>query len=472
MADANLREFLAAYRSTFPLFATKVFNILNPGQSFVPTRPFLAMAHALSEVERGNIHRLLITVPPRSGKSLLASIALPGFILGRNPTRRIVCASYSGELAAKFARDFRTVLMHPGYRQLFPATVIAGKNTEFELETAHGGFRYATSVGGTLTGRGGNFIIIDDPMKPDEAMSRAARERAWDWFTGTVGSRLDNKAEDAIVIVMQRLHVDDLVGHLMEQGGWHHLSMPAIAEMNEAVPIAGKKVYVRNVGDVLDPVREPRDVLEAIRRDLSTFTFDAQYQQSPVPVDGGLIKWSWFRRYRDQPKRGRDAFVVQSWDTASKAEEINDYSVGTCWQATGNDFYLIDVIRARLQYPDLKRRVRDFATLHQPDAVLIEDKGSGTSLIQDLRYEGSIRPIAIDPTKDKITRLSAQSAKIEAGQVHLPERASWLGDFQIEMKQFPNGRHDDQIDSVSQFLEWMDRRRQRTRTLRINLMER
>ena len=241
--NAELFDVIRAYRSNFLLFATKIFNILNPGQQFVPTVAFLAMAQALSDVIAGRIKRLIITVPPRSGKSLIASIGMPAFILGNDPTRRVICASYSGELAAKFGRDSRTVMMHPSYRQIFPGAVLTGKNTETEIEMVGGGVRYATSVGGTLTGRGGNFIIIDDPQKPDEAMSQAARDRVYDWFTGTLGSRLDNKADDVIVVVMQRLHVDDLVGRLLEAGGWRHISLPAIAEIEDTVAIAPNRFF-------------------------------------------------------------------------------------------------------------------------------------------------------------------------------------------------------------------------------------
>jgi len=141
-----------------------------------------------------------------------------------------------------------------------------------------------------------------------------------------------------------------------------------------------------------------------------------------------------------------------------KAEEINDYSVGTVWLVRGKEYYLIDLVRARLTYPDLKRAVIDLYQRYKPKAVLIEDKGSGISLIQELRREGSMMPIRINPTADKVTRLSTQSAKIEAGQVHVPERASWLGDFQAEVKMFPHGKHDDQVDSMSQFLNWIEKR--------------
>jgi len=205
----------------------------------------------------------------------------------------------------------------------------------------------------------------------------------------------------------------------------------------------------------LHPDREPQEALERIRLTLGTYDFAAQYQQNPVPIGGGLIKWDWFRFYDAPPVHQEGDLVTQSWDTASKADEINDYSVCTTWLCRGIDQYLLDVTRVRLDYPHLKRRIVDLAARHQADNVLIEDKGSGTQLIQDLQYEGTVRPIGIVPQQDKITRMYGQTAKIEAGCLWLPKEAAWLGDFQAEVLQFPRGRHDDQVDSLSQYLAWV-----------------
>lgn len=457
MTVMSQRDLLAAYRIHFELFATKAFNIVNPGQRFAATGAVAAMAHVLAEVEAGNIQRLLITVPPRSGKSLLASIALPAYILGRDPTRRIICASYSGELAAKHSRDCRTVMTDPAYHVLFPATVIAGKNTESELETVDGGFRYATSVGGTLTGRGGNFIIIDDPMKPDEAMSRTARERVWEWFTQTVGSRLDNKAEDAMVIVMQRLHVDDLVGRLLDHGGWHHLLLPAIAETEQVIPIGHGRSYVRNLGDVLDPSREPRETLEQHRRDVGSQTFEAQYQQQPVPQEGNLIKWAWFQTYDRAPTCAPNDRMVVSWDTAMKDREVNDYSVAVVALVKPNrHVYVLDVMRDRMDFPTLRKRILEVARKYRSIITLIEDAGSGSSLLQDLRY--TIPLIGIPPSGEKVVRFQAVTPIIEAGQVYLPARAPWLEPFRRELLSFPASANDDQVDAFSQLLNWVRNR--------------
>jgi predicted phage terminase large subunit-like protein len=208
---------------------------------------------------------------------------------------------------------------------------------------------------------------------------------------------------------------------------------------------------------VLHPEREPLAALERIKTNLGAHAFSAQYQQSPVPLGGGMIKWTWFRRYREPPARAPQDRIVQSWDTASKATEISDYSVCTTWLVRSKLAYLIDVLRERLEYPDLRRRVIALAERHKPDAILIEDKASGTSLVQDLRDQ-NLAIVRIEPEGDKVTRASTVSARIEGGLVFVPDDASWLGEFEIEVSQFPQGRFDDQVDSMSQLLNWLRER--------------
>src|SRR5262245_25420659 len=249
----------AVLRTDFYAFGQAIFPIVSGGSQLMLNWHIEAIAEALSKVMRGETRRLIITVPPRSLKSICASVALPAFILGRDPTARIICVSYSEGLARKHANDSRAVMRSPLYRSLFPATRISSsKDTEFEAMTTARGFRLATSVGGTLTGRGGNFIIIDDPMKPQDAQSESARQNLLQWYANTLMSRLDNKATDAIIIVMQRLHPEDLVGHAIEQDGWTHLDLPAIAEREEPIPLGNNRVHRRTVGSVLIAVQSRR----------------------------------------------------------------------------------------------------------------------------------------------------------------------------------------------------------------------
>ena len=450
----------AALRHDPVAFTQRCFQTVVPGQLYRHNWHIDAIVHHLELCRQKKIRRLIIALPPRNMKSICASVAFPANVLGHNPESRIICASYSQELADKHARDCRAVMTSPWYRRVFPrAKIDHRKNAESEFVTMAGGFRLATSVGGTLTGRGGNLIIIDDPMKPNEAMSETRRRAVNQWYDNTVLSRLDNKSDDAIIVIMQRLHVDDLVGHLLETSdGWTVLNLPAIAEFDQDVKIGERMVRHRKIGDVLHPDREPLEVLDEQKTQMGSQTFAAQYQQAPVPPGGALIKWSWFSTYSALPdQRGRRQ-IVQSWDTASKTSSNNDYSVCTTWLIHRKDYYLLDVLRDRFEYPELRRRIPAHAQARCATTVLIEDAGSGTHLIQDLRAEGRIRPIAIRPDGDKIVRMEAQSALIEAGHVFLPVTASWLGDLQTEMMAFPYGRHDDQIDSVSQFLGWASRR--------------
>src|SRR5690242_8407324 len=264
----------AICRADFYSFVQRIFPIVSTGGPFLPNWHVEAITYALTRVVRGEIKRLIITVPPRSLKSICASVAFPAFVLGHDPTRRIIEVSYSEGLARKHANDFRAVMRSPLYKRLFPGTRIsAAKDTELEVMTTARGFRYATSVGGTLTGRGGNLLILDDPLNALEASSDRARETLKQWYANTLLSRLDNKAEDAIVVVTQRLHVDDLVGHLLEERVWTVLSLPAIAEVEQVVPLGPDRYHYRKVGELLHPEREPSWALEDLKRTMGSVDF-------------------------------------------------------------------------------------------------------------------------------------------------------------------------------------------------------
>jgi predicted phage terminase large subunit-like protein len=351
------------------------------------------------------------------------------------------------------------------YRRTFPNTRISpAKDTETEFTTTLGGGRLATSVGGTLTGRGAAFVIIDDPMKPQDAYSEAARESVKNWYANTLLSRLDAKTKDAIVLVMQRLHVDDLAGHLLQDEGWRHLNLPAIAEIESTIPLSACRIHHRNVGDLLHAEREPRHVLDDLRRQMGSLDFSAQYQQQPVAEGGNLIKWSWFGTYNEMPVVKSDDRIIVSWDTALTAKELSSYSVCVVLLVRNDTVFVLDVIRKRLDYPDLKRAVvdthRQWRNAPANYALLIENKGSGMSLIQDLKREG-YRAIAIEPEGDKIMRMQAQTARIEAGSVFLPPHAPWLEDFRGELLAFPAGRYSDQVDALSQGLKRAFEKRER-----------
>src|SRR5215467_9904295 len=404
----------ALLRSDLRFFIWKSFQTILPGTPYVPNWHIDAIVHQLMRVHAGDISRLLINQPPRSLKSICVSVAAVSCLLGHDPTRRILVVSYSNEFAAELHRQFRMVIDAPWYRALFPAMRPA-KDSGTELVTTAGGSRYATSVGGTLTGRGADLIIVDDPLKAEEAMSEPARKRVIDWYGGTLVSRLNDKENGPIVVVMQRLHESDLAGHLLEQRGWEHLDLPAIAIDDTVIPIGNGKVKTRRTGDVLHPERESKEALERIKAETGSLKFSAQYQQRPVPLQGNLIRREWFRNYDQVPHESR-ARIVQSWDIAMMTGEANDYSVCTTWRMIKFDYYLVDVFRDRLQYPDLRRKVANLAATHGAKTILIENAGPGMALLQDLWRDlppGMPRPIGRKPEGSKVDRMVAQSAKIE-----------------------------------------------------------
>ena len=458
MGLAKRIEFDATTRRDFNIFAERVFAELNPATPYLDNFHIGIIAEHLEKVRRGEITRLIINVPPRSLKSLLASVAFPAFVLGHDPTKKIICASYGQELADDLARDCRQVMQQPWYRSLFPRAHLApSRQAVHAFETTVGGYRLATSVGGVLTGFGADVIVIDDPIKPDEALSEVERNRANQWFSHTLITRLKDKAEGAIVVVMQRLHEDDFVGHILELDDWEVVSFSAIAQEDEVHTVTtpfGAYTHHRAEGGALHPAREPIGLLEAMRRRLGSEHFAAQYLQSPVPPGGGRIKGAWFPRYEVAPAPLER--IIQSWDTASKAKEMADFSVCTTWGVKDKHYYLLNVLRRRLEFPELKAAVIAQARLYPSPVILIEDKGSGTALVQELRRE-NIAVTPYEPKGDKIFRMEGQTALIENGFVHIPREAHWLEEFLHEVMMFPKGRHDDQIDSMSQALDWARR---------------
>ena len=279
------------------------------------------------------------------------------------------------------------------------------------------------------------------------------------FFQQTLLSRLNNPAEGKILLVMQRLHEDDLVGHLLEAGGWQHLKLQAEAEEDGAVPIGPGVVRPIRSGDLLLPSLLSQEVLAQQRRAMGEMLFLAQYQQTPVPADGAMIKRAWLR-YADPPPRGGGR-VTLSLDTATKTDPKNDYSVCTAWLDVDEKHHLIDLWRDRVDFPGLLRKVLDLVGRHRPDNLLIEDAGSGSALIQILRGRG-VPALACRARDSKTARLAGVSNYLEAGLVVLPRAAPWLGAFEAELLGFPGGRHDDQVDSLTQYLAWARERGSRT----------
>ena len=462
LSDLTPREFDACLRLDFLCYAEKAFQFLHPGQMFEPNFHHEVIADRLMETLDGQCTRLEINLPPRHLKSFLVSVAFVTYALGKDPTLKFICVSYNAELATAFSRDCRRIMQSPCYQRLFPATRLAGDhNREEFFETTLGGGRQATSVDGTLTGFGANYIIMDDVMKPQDAAQPGRRERILEWHNDTLLSRLDDLAKGVIISVQQRLHPADITGYHLASGGWTHLKLPAIATENERFVLKSGAIVGRRIGEALHPKRASRADLDQLRRSLGDFVFETQYQQNPQAPAGAMIDMAWFGSFDPNClNRTLSCPIYQSWDTASTASELSDYSVGMTFYCEDGYFYLLDVQRVRLPYPLLRDFIIDYANVYPRTHVIIENKGSGQSLLQEFERSGVIRACPFNPRGDKVLRLQAVSALIEQGKVLLPSGAQWCHDLKLEMEQFPHGVHDDQVDALSQFLAFMDEQSQ------------
>jgi len=450
-------EYDAICRNDFYTFMHRGFCELNRDAVFFHNWHNEVIASKLQSCLDGRITRLIINLPPRSLKSHAATVCFPAFVLGHKPSAQIICASYGQQLADKHSLDCRTLMGSEWYRGLFRARLSPRKQSVQEFVTTANGFRLATSVGGVLTGRGADFIIIDDPLKPDEAVSQTRRQAVNGWYDQTLYSRLNNKTAGCIIIIMQRLHEDDLVGHVVEQEHWEWVRLPAIAEEDETHHIVsplGQRTVRRRAGEALHPERESLETLENMRRTVGEYNFAGQYQQKPAPLGGGMVKAEWFKSYVRGEEPARFDRIVQSWDTANKSSELNDYCVCTTWGLKGKRIYLLHALRERMEYPDLKRAVYQQAQRYHPDNILIEDKASGTQLIRELLRDGVYPVTRYEPTMEKVMRLHSITGTIENGFVYLPTESDWLAAYEHELTTFPSAKHDDQADSTSQALDW------------------
>lgn len=452
----NKRMLHMALRTEFASFIAKVMSTVDPGGNYLDNWHVWAIAWHLEQVRLGKMRRLIICLPPRSGKSIITSVAFPAFVLGHNPTRKIINITYSMALSAKFANDFRMLLNAVWFKEVFPHARIAGfKDTEEETIFTAGGYRLATSTTGPLTGRGGDIIICDDLSKSQDIFSDVKREATNELFRTTILSRLDNKQTGAMVVTMQRLHPNDFVGHLLEiSDDWVVLNLPAIAMTDERIQIGDDDFYYRTRGEPLHSEREPLWVQERTQRDVGPYIWAAQHQQDPVPVDGNMIKRPWLRYHNlTMVKSSYKHRIIQSWDTAGRLGPRNAYSVCTTWLFGDDDnYYLLDLVRGRFDFATLKQTAIETAKKYDPYEILIEDASSGPYLAEELRNSRVYRTQLVPVVLDKVTRLYNQAGKIAAGRVFLPEHAAFRGLVEKELLSFPKAATNDIVDSISQAL--------------------
>jgi predicted phage terminase large subunit-like protein len=464
MMNLTPNELNALLRADLYSFIERAFYELNPETPLIPAWHIELIAAKLEACMRGDIRRLIINLPPRHLKSHCISIAFVAWYLGHYAARHVICASYGKDLAEKLARDCRAIMQSAWYQRAFATRLSPSRLAVDDFMTTDLGTRLATSVGGVLTGRGADLIVIDDPLKPDEALSESQRKAVNSWYDNSLLSRLNDKNKGCIIVAMQRLHQDDLVGHVLEQEGWDVLSLPAIAEEPQSFVIPsvwGNRIVRRQVDEPLHATRESLTVLENIRRTIGEYNFASQYQQSPIAQGGAIIKHGWLLYCEPADWPTDFDRIVQSWDTANKTTDLSDFSVCTTWGMKDKRYYLLDVFRKRLAFPDLKKAVITQHERWHANKVLIEDKASGTQLIQELKREGvpNIAPYMPPSGMDKQMRLYAQSTAFEAGQVLFPKYAPWLNDYVRELTGFPGTKHDDQVDSTTQALHYLRQKR-------------
>ncbi len=366
------------------------------------------LVSTLEAVERGELDRVLICMPPRHGKSETTSQLFPAWCLGRRPDRKIMATSYGSDLATGFGRAVRNFCRGRLHRQIFPDCQIAEDSDAVRrFSTTMGGEYVAVGRVGTLTGRGGNIIIIDDPIRDDaDARNPDFLKRLHEWYSETLYPRLEPGG--AIVLVSTRWNTDDLAGHLLKEHAseaWKVVSLPALAEPND--PLG------RPEGAALWPGRFPLKELARRREAVGTYAWLAQYQQRPAAASGNIFKKEWWQSYRDPPKCSR---VILSLDTAFKAKESADYSVIEVWGVSENAYYLLHVWRARVEFPELQKQVVHFAELWRPTSLLIEDAASGQSLIQSLKTSTRLPVLPIKPLGDKVARASSVSPLVEIAE--------------------------------------------------------
>ncbi len=458
MNDLELKAYFAAVGVDLKVFLLQSFTTLYPGKEFLDSWHVDAIVYHLEQCIHGEMQRLILNMPPRHLKSFIASVVLPAYLLGRDPSAKIICISYSDDLARMMARDFRRIVESVWYQKVFPQVRVQ-KSTETEFVTDLGGYRYATSVGGTLTGRGGDFIIIDDPIKPEDTLSDKVRQATNEWYKSTLLSRLDDKQRSVLILVMQRLHVNDLTGFVENSGGFRKLALPAIASVDEFVQIGPEETYFREAGTALHEEREGVETLNKMRGEIGAFNFAAQYQQRPELPDGNMIKRKWLNIIPAAPQFNRNGLLIVSIDAAASTSDTADYTAITLIYSYDGQHYVVEAERGRWDYETLKKKAEAYVKRFGKEITFIVENASvGTSLIYYLR-KNQVRCFHNNPRDEKVVRVARILPVLQEKRLHIVSRSGqndWVEPLISELVNFPNGRFDDQVDSITQAVGWAE----------------
>lgn len=459
-------------------FVRQAWHVLEPTTVFVPGFHIEAIVEHLEAVSRGHIRNLIINVPPRHMKSLLVSVFWPAWEWARWPERRWLYSTYAASLSIRDSLKCRRLIESPWYqaRWGYVFSLTSDQNAKMRFDNNRSGYRLSTSVGGSVTGEGGDRIVCDDPHKVDEVISDTVRQSAIDWWDVAMSTRVNDPKTSAMVIVMQRCHQRDLTGHLLEKGNFEHLCLPAEYEGPGRTTSIGFCDPRTEPGELLWEERFGRTEIEELKINLGSYASAGQLQQRSSPAGGGIFKRHWFRYVQPRGANLPPVTVrlpngtpmsipaielsgpvdeqLQSWDCSFKDLSTSDYVVGQVWARAGSLYVLGDQVRRRMDCPATVQAIRDLtAKWRGATAKLIEDKANGSAVIQMLGRElPGIIPV--NPGGGKVARAQAIAPLVEAGNVYLPhpEFGPWVNNFIEECVQFPNGANDDQVDAMTQAL--------------------
>lgn len=449
------RQWDLAARHDLGVFTERVFNTVSPNDKYIHNWHVDCIAEHLRALESLELRRLIINMPPRFLKSISCSIAWPAWLLGHNPAEQIIVASYAKQLALELSVKCRDIFRSDWYQRIFPATQLRSDQDEKgKFMTTAGGQRFTTGVEGTLTGMGGNYLIVDDPLNPEQAASDVERKNANEWVRGTLFSRTNDEAKSRIVVVMQRLHDDDVSGMLLESGNWTHLNLPALFKERRTISVGGKS-WTLEAGAALDEVRWGRAALDRRRADMTPFMFSAQYLQDPVPDDGAFFESAWWQIYegKDLPPNlkyyGASDFAV--------SQDEGDFTVHCIIGIDPLDnWYVVEWYRERVDTLTWASAQVDMMETWKP-IEWFEEAGviqrSIDPLIRKLMSERSVYCYrrAVASVQDKETRAQALRGQAARRKIYLPKASAHLMGFLNEAGRFPSGKHDDMVDALGLF---------------------
>lgn len=433
--------------------------------AFVPGRHIDLMCAHLEAVSRGEIRRLIINVPPGCSKSLITSVFWPAWDWLTRADRKWMFATFDADLARRDALRCRELITSAWFRERWGDRVAIYDGEERQRTmgvyyTTAQGMRFSTSVEGRATGWHAHIQVVDDPTKPQDVRAggeaaRDALERTWSWWTGTMSSRKADPNDFSRVVIMQRLHEDDLAGRCIKEGGWTVLSLPMRHEVETHCVTAVGEDWRTEEGELLNPARFSEEAVAETEREMGSQVASAQLQQRPAPGKGLIFERDWLlKEWRQLPA---NAQLVQSWDCAFKDLDTSDYVVGQVWAVVGGSYYLVDRVKARMSFPATCQAIRDM-TKKWPKAYakLVEDKANGSAVLQTLEKEIP-GLIGVNPEGGKQARANAVSPLFEAGNVYVPtpDKAPWVGEWREEMATFPMARHDDDVDATTQALNYL-----------------